>query len=232
MDRFPRMLAAGDAAVTVEFGEIIDPEINDRVIAFADAVKALAVPGIIETVPTYRSATVYFDPIIMDVDRLIERLRSLAESPTTAPSRSPKVLEVPILYGGEYGPDLSDIATFSNLPMENVIALHTSVPYRVYMLGFSPGFPYLGRVPDKIAMPRLATPRDKVPAGSVGIAGSQTGIYPLESPGGWRLIGRTPLLPYDRRRSPPFLFEPGDQVRFVEIDQLEYDRLNRVNDRG
>jgi len=197
MPCYPRVLAAGDAAVTVEFGETIAPEINDRVMAFAQAVEGLGLDGLIETVPTYRSATVYFDPVVIEADQLAKRLLALAGSlpPTTVrPSRK---VDISVAYGGEFGPDLDDVASFARLSVEETIALHVSVEYRVYMLGFSPGFPYLGLVPDAIAMPRLATPRAKVRAGSVGIAGSQTGVYPFDTPGGWRIIGRTPLRLYD-----------------------------------
>jgi inhibitor of KinA len=224
---YPRVLAAGDAALTIEFGSTIDPEINDRVMAFSRVVDRLFLSGVIDVVPTYRSVTVYVDPMRIDVVSLAECLKALAESlPPTTPRRS-RMMKIPVLYGGEHGPDLAAVAAFAGRSVEDVIALHVSVDYRVYMLGFSPGFPYMGRIPDEIAMPRLATPRAKVPAGSVGIAGSQTGIYPLESPGGWRLIGRTPLRLYDPSRPKPFLLEPEDRVRFVLVDQDEYARLSR-----
>lgn len=223
--RYPRVLAAGDAALTVEFGETIDPILNERVLAFATAVETLAIPGLLEVVPTYRSATVYVDPVVVDVDGLIGRLQALADGLPHSPSPAGRCLEIPVLYGGDAGPDLAHVSAFAHRSAPEVIALHASVKYRVYMLGFSPGFPYMGRVPEPIAMPRLPTPRIKVPAGSVGIAGFQTGIYPIESPGGWRLIGRTPLRLYDPDRPAPFLLQPGDQARFVPISQPDYDRL-------
>jgi inhibitor of KinA len=223
--RYPRVLAAGDAALTVEFGETIDPILNERVLAFATAVETLAIPGLLEVVPTYRSATVYVDPVVVDVDGLIGRLQALAHGLPHSPSPAGRCLEIPVLYGGDAGPDLAHVSAFAHRSAPEVIALHASVKYRVYMLGFSPGFPYMGRVPEPIAMPRLPTPRIKVPAGSVGIAGFQTGIYPIESPGGWRLIGRTPLRLYDPDRPAPFLLQPGDQARFVPISQPDYDRL-------
>lgn len=225
MPRYPRVLAAGDAAVTVEFGEKIAKEVNDQVRAFAQAVEGLTLNGLIETVPTYRSATLYFDPVVIEAGELAERLKALAETLAPGTSRPSRKVEMPLVYGGEFGPDLPDVASFARLSVEETIALHTSVEYRVYMLGFSPGFPYLGLVPDAIAMPRLATPRTKVPAGSVGIAGSQTGIYPLDTPGGWRIIGRTPLRLYDQAKPKPFLLEPGDSVRFVSIDRQEFEQL-------
>lgn len=222
---YPRVLPAGDAAVTVEFGEAIDPEVNDRVLAFARGVEELALSGVIETVPTYRSATVYFDPSLVDAGSLAQRFQTLAETLPPPISQGRRTVEIPVVYGGEFGPDLAEVATFARLPVELAIALHASVRYRIYMLGFTPGFPYLGPVPDMLAMPRLAEPRTRVPAGSVGIAGSQTGIYPIESPGGWRLIGRTPLRLYDPARPQPFLLEAGDRVQFKPISREEYDRM-------
>lgn len=204
----------------MEFGAEIDPAVNDLVLAFADALAAQSLEGLVEVVPTFCSATVYFDPLIAEADALARRLLAVAASTAVKEIQRPgaHLIEVPVRYGGECGPDLEALAGEAGLPVERVIALHASVEYRVYMLGFMPGFPYLGRVPDAIALPRLATPRQIVSAGSVGIAGSQTGIYPIDSPGGWRLIGLTPLRLYDPQRDPPFLFAPGDRVRFLPID--------------
>jgi KipI family sensor histidine kinase inhibitor len=227
--RYPRLLAEGDAAVTVEFGAAIDPAVNDLVLAFARAVEEQGErdwPGLVEAVPTYRSVTLYFDPLVAGWQGLADRLITLAAGIEPVRKAAPWTVEVPVLYGGEFGPDLNDVAAFAGCSPDEVVALHSSVTYRVYMLGFSPGFPYLGSVPPALAMPRLATPRASVPAGSVGLAGSQTGIYPQESPGGWRIIGRTPWRLYDPARSEPFLIEPGNQVRFVPIDQAAYERLS------
>lgn len=217
---YPRIIAAGDAGWTVEFGAEIDPAVNDRVLAFADALAGQSIEGLVEVVPTFCAATVYFDPLIADADDLAQHLLAAAASTAAKGDtrREAKLVEVPVHYGGDFGPDLEALAGEAGLPVERVIALHAAVEYRVYMLGFMPGFPYLGRVPDAIALPRLATPRQAVPAGSVGIAGHQTGIYPIDCPGGWRLIGRTPLRLYDPQREPPFLFAPGDRVRFLPID--------------
>jgi inhibitor of KinA len=180
-------------------------------------------------VPTYRSATVYVDPLTVELGPLTERLRVLAEGAPMRPAAPARTIEIPVAYGGECGPDLSAVAAFAGLSVEEAVALHHSVAYRCYMLGFSPGFPYLGRVPEAIAMPRLSEPRARVPAGSVGIAGSQTGIYPHDSPGGWRLIGRTPLRLYDPGRTEPFLIRAGDQIRFVPIDRQTYDQMVAVS---
>ena len=220
----PRVLTAGDAAVTIEFGSSIDPSINARVHAFARAAETASLPGVIEIVPTFRSVTIYFDPGTADAPALLERLETLARSFPPDMATPSRIVDIPVLYDTECGPDLPDVAAFAKRSVNEVIALHASVTYRVYMLGFSPGFPYLGRVPDAIAMPRLAVPRMHVPAGTVGIAGSQTGIYSIESPGGWRLIGRTPFRVYAPHRPTPFLLNPADGVRFVAIDREEYDR--------
>jgi KipI family sensor histidine kinase inhibitor len=158
---------------------------------------------------------------------LTEKLNTLPR-PSSHSSESHGTLhEIPVLYGGEWGPDLDDVAAFAHLSPAQAIALHASIRYRVYMIGFSPGFPYLGLLPERLAMPRLSTPRAKVPAGSVGIADRQTGIYPTMTPGGWRLIGRTPISLYRQSRLVPFLLKPGDMVQFKSIDQDEFNRLSR-----
>lgn len=220
-------LPLGDAALTVEFGREIDPALNTRVIAFADTVRAQLWEGVLDVVPTYRSVTIHVDPLALPMNRLTDRLLQL---PHTAPSPTASVGSqhtIPVLYGDEWGPDLEDVAAFAKMSVADVVRLHSSVQYRVYMLGFSPGFPYLGSVPEPLAIPRLATPRSTVPAGSVGIAGHQTGIYPTSTPGGWRLIGRTPVALYRPTNSTPFLLGPGDVVRFEPIELQEFDRLWR-----
>lgn len=221
-----RILPFGDAAVTIEFGEQIDPAINERVIAFAETLRSQKWKGLLDVVPTYRSVTIHVDPLCLDVDTLSERLLSLPMTAEHA-TASGREHSIPVLYGGEAGPDIQDVAAFAKLSVAETIQLHASVRYRVYMLGFSPGFPYLGLVPDVIAMPRLPTPRTSVPAGSVGIAGRQTGIYPISTPGGWRLIGRTPVALYPRHGAARFLLHPGDLVRFEPISVQEFDRLQR-----
>jgi KipI family sensor histidine kinase inhibitor len=171
--------------------------------------------------------TIHVDPLGLNVDTLMARLQRLAH--TNSPERKPTGSHhtIPVCYGSEYGPDLEDVAAFAKISVVEAIRLHASVLYRVYMLGFSPGFPYLGVVPGPLALPRLATPRTTVPAGSVGIAGSQTGIYPTSTPGGWRIIGRTPIQLYRPCNSTPFLLSPGDMVRFESIGPHEFERLRR-----
>ena len=216
---------AGDSALVVEFESRVEPAINARAIAFADAVRSAWHPGVRDVVSAFCSVTIYLDPVRTDLERLTTRLTRLANTIPGRLDRHERVLEVPVVYGGEYGPDLQEVARFGQCTVEEVVKLHTVSEYRVYMLGFLPGFAYMGRVDSRIAMPRRATPRLKVPAGSVGIGGVQTGIYPTESPGGWRLIGRTPVRPFDSERAEPFLFRPGDTVRFEPIGQREFGRL-------
>ncbi len=222
-----RILPFGDAALTVELGETIDPAVNDRVLALAEHIRTAGWDGIVDVVPTYRSLTVHLDLRITDLESIREHVRGLAVSSSSAPPHRGREVTIPVLYGGTWGPDLEDLARFAQLPVSDVIREHSAVPYRVYMLGFSPGFPYLGTVPNVIAMPRLATPRPMVPAGSVGIAERQTGVYPIASPGGWRIIGRTPLTLYRADRDHPNLVNPGDVVRFRPIDEATFERLLR-----
>jgi inhibitor of KinA len=222
-----RLLPLGDAALTVEFGNEIDPALNARVIAFAETLRAQTWTGVVDVVPTYRSVTIHVDPLHLDVMTLSDRLLSLSHTDAKPFTPSGTHHTIPVLYGGEWGPDIQDVAVFAKMSVADVIRWHSSVLYRVFMLGFSPGFPYLGSVPEPLAMPRLAKPRTTVPAGSVGIVGSQTGIYPTSTPGGWRLIGRTPLALYRPNSSRPFLLNPGDMVRFEAIGSQEFDRLYR-----
>jgi KipI family sensor histidine kinase inhibitor len=222
-----RIVSAGDSAFIVEFEDRIDPLVNARAIAVADAVQAAGLSGVRDVVPTFRSVAIYFDPLHTDGDALIARIE--AEASRTAPEAdAPHVsVRIPVCYGGDLGPDLGAVAEFSQVDEATVVALHTGRSYRVFMLGFVPGFAYLGSVDDRIAMPRRATPRVRVPPGSVGIAGVQTGIYPLETPGGWQLVGRTPLKPFDPDRTEPFLLKAGDAVEFYAIDRQQFDDVER-----
>lgn len=221
-----RLAPLGDSAITVEFGDEIDPRINARAVAFAKTVIAQCWSGILDVVPTFRSVTIYFDALQWKPAVLADRLKTLPRPVPTDTESQGTLHEIPVLYGGEGGPDLEDVAAFARLPPAQAVMLHVSIRYRVYMLGFSPGFPYLGLVPERLAMPRLSTPRTKVPAGSVGIADRQTGIYPISTAGGWRLIGRTPISLYHKTSESPFLLKPGDLVQFKPIDRDEFDRLD------
>ncbi|HWQ62710.1 MAG TPA: 5-oxoprolinase subunit PxpB [Negativicutes bacterium] len=217
-------LNAGEQGLVVEFGTRIDPGINRLVHRTSELIAAARISGIIEVVPTYRSLLIYFDPLAVtraDLAALIGRL--IGEGgPEAAQAQSARIVEIPVSYGGEYGPDLDFVARHTGLAPEEVVAIHTSVPYLVYMLGFTPGFPYLGGMSERIAAPRLEKPRTAIPGGSVGIAGSQTGIYPVTSPGGWQIIGRTPVKPFDPASAEPFLFAAGDYLQFTAITAAEY----------
>jgi len=212
---------AGDSALVIEFGDEINQEVNRKVHALADALGKSSLPGLGEAVPTYRSLLIHYDPLCLSCDEVkafvLEVLQKCEEkSPPKA-----RVVEIPVVYGGEFGPDIEFVAEHNGLSVEKVISLHSGVTYTVYMLGFTPGFAYLGGMPEAIATPRLETPRTLVPAGSVGIAGEQAGIYPIATPGGWRLIGRTPLKFFGPERDPPTLLKAGDLVRFVPMDGEE-----------
>ena len=212
-----RILDAGESCLVVELGDRIDIALNRQVRALCLAVERAGLAGVQEAVPTYRSVAIYYDPLTTDPDSLKAQIQALQGSLGSEQEQPPNVLEVPTVYGGEYGPDLEFVAQQSGLPRDEVIRLHTEPLYHVYMLGFTAGFAYLGGLSERLSVPRLPTPRLKVLAGSVGIAGTQTGVYPLESPGGWRIIGRTSLRLFDATRQVPTPISPGDKVRFVSI---------------
>jgi KipI family sensor histidine kinase inhibitor len=217
MHDIPVLRTAGDRALVVEYGDAIDEAVNRRVRALAAALGIRHHPAIIELVPTYRSLLVHFDPALGLRDELdavvLEAAHQLGDV-TLPPAR---MIEIPTAYGGAGGPDLDDVAAWAGLSVDDVVEIHGEREYLVHMMGFMAGFPYLGGLSPRIAMPRLSSPRTKVPAGSVGIALEQTGIYPTETPGGWRLIGWTPVRLFDATREPPVLLEAGDYVRFVAV---------------
>ena len=217
-----RLLLAGDSALVVEFGDEISQEVNRKVHALAEALGKSSLPGLGEPVPTYRSLLIHYDPLHLSYDEVKAFVLGVLQKCEEEPSLEPGVVEVSVVYGGEFGPDIEFVAERNGLSVEEVISLHSGATYTVYMLGFTPGFAYLGGMPEAIATPRLETPRTLAPAGSVGIAGEQTGIYPIATPGGWRLIGRTPLKLFDPERDPPTLLKAGDIVRFVPISEGEY----------
>ena len=208
---------AGDSALLLELDAVIDPDVNARAVGIARAIAGGRFAGVRDVIPTYRSVAVHFDPLATDVAALTE---AMLEAVDAAPeARDGALVEVPVSYGGDDGPDLRDVAAFAGLSESDVIDRHCAVEYRVFMLGFLPGYAYMGIVDEAIAAPRKTTPRTRVPAGSVGIAGRQTGIYPRQSPGGWQLIGRTSVPVFDPSRDPASLFAPGDRVRFVPGDR-------------
>lgn len=223
-----RYLPAGDRGLVVEFGNAITLEINTRVRALALALEAARIPGLIEVIPTYRSLGIEYDPVGLSVEEAERRIRQIAGRLDLTTLPPPRRIVVPTVYGGAYGPDLPFVAQHAGLSEADVILLHSQARYHVYMLGFTPGYTYLGGLPERLHTPRLGSPRLRVPRGSVGIGGSQTGIYPLESPGGWRIIGRTYVCLFDASREVPTPIQPGDIVQFVPISEEEYLRAERA----
>jgi len=216
---FPTFIPCGDAALLVTFGETIELATNRQAHALAHLLQPELLPGLGEAVPGYTTLLVHYDPLQLDyaqVLALVQRRSALALQAGESILPAARRVEVPVFYGGALGPDLEFVAKHNGLQPDDVIRRHTSRDYPVYLVGFTPGFPYLGGLDASIAAPRLPSPRQQVPAGSVGIAGQQTGIYSVEAPGGWRLIGWTPLKLFDPARQPPSLLAPGDVVRFVK----------------
>ena len=207
----------GDSAVIVYLGSQLDRSVNQQVHALAVRVMRARLPGICEVVPGYVSLVIHFDPLQTSLPAVIDGVRDLHTSLGQQPLPPARRVEIPVRYGGEWGPDLDFVARHAGLSTAEVIRRHAAAEYSVYMMGFLPGFPYLGGLDVSIAAPRLETPRRRVPAGSVGIAGEQTGVYPLASPGGWRLIGRTEVALFDLTAHPPCLLAPGDQVQFIPM---------------
>ncbi len=224
-DSYPRFLPVGDFALTVEFGNSIDPDLNARVMALDLLLAAAEIAGVIETIPAYRSLLICYDPAELSYAALIALVKDLLGRSTGRPRRAGRRWTVPVAYGGQYGDDLEDVAATLRLSPDEVIAAHSSAEYLVYLVGFNPGAPNLGGLPQKLHIPRRANPRPMVPAGSVAIGGMQSGITSIASPTGWHLLGRTPVRPYDPDRPEPFMFQPGDHIRFRAIDADEFSDL-------
>ena len=219
-----RLLAAGDTALTVELGDAVDPKINAQVLALDKALSEAKLAGIVETVPTYRSLQVHFDPDVLDADTLRRTVERLAADLDDRPP-SGRLWTVPVAYGGEHGIDLENVAERTGLTTEQVIARHLGGDYRVYMIGFQPGFTYLGGLDPKLHLPRRETPRLKTPAGTISVGGIQAAVASIEAPSGWHLLGRTPVRAFDPARADPFLFRAGDRIRFERIAHDDYTRL-------
>ena len=223
---------AGDKALTMEFGNSISKEVNNKIRSITVAIETRNIKGIVELVPTYRSLMIHYNPLKISYDELINALKQLEIQLETIELPAAQVVEIPTLYGGEYGPDIENVANHNQLKLEDVINIHTSNEYLIYMLGFTPGFPYLGGMDPKIATPRLESPRTKINAGSVGIAGGQTGIYPIDSPGGWQIIGRTPIPLFDSQREIPILLKAGNYIIFRSIGENEYKEIEEAVKKG
>ncbi len=208
----------GDSALLVELGDKIDSAVNQRVHALNALLQTKSIAGIVETVPAYCTLLIHYDPLILTFDQVTHWVRDKLTQVDDSLNRKPRQLEVPTRYGGASGPDLEAVAVSKGISAADVVRIHSEREYIVYMMGFTPGFPYLGTLDGRLIMPRLETPRTLVKAGTVAIAGSQTGIYPLDSPGGWHLIGWTPLKLFDPTSESPFLFTPGDIVKFTPLE--------------
>jgi KipI family sensor histidine kinase inhibitor len=209
------LIPFGDSALLIKFGDEIDLSINQRVQSVDALLAKRSIAGVIETVPAYATLLVHYDPLALTYAQVSAWVKAEMDRVEENVSRKPRRVEVPVRYGGEHGLDLEFVAVHNKITVNEVIRIHASRDYTVYMMGFTPGFAYMGKLDDEIATPRLETPRTHVNAGSVGIAGAQTGIYPIDSPGGWRIIGWTAMRLFDLAADPPFLFSPGDTVRFA-----------------
>lgn len=225
----PTISPVGDRAISIDFGQVIDPKINRHIRQTIERIKALQLEGIIELVPTYCALLVEYDAMLYSYSEICKIIEpTLEEGMTNTTNELVTVVEVPTVYGGEFGPDLSFVASHNHLSEDEVISIHSGTDYLVYMLGFIPGFTYLGGMDPRIATPRLSSPRTLIPAGSVGIAGEQTGTYPSDSPGGWQIIGRTPVTMYDMSKAQAALLKAGDYVRYVPIDETEFHRIKAL----
>lgn len=220
-----RFLFCGETALKIEVGDEISKEINFKVIALSDFIKSKSIRGIVEIVTTYTAVTVFFEPLVFEIDNFINLLESSLDNINYKKDLTKDAIEIPVIYGGKYGPDLERVAKYNNISEDEVIKIHSKTEYLVYMIGFTPAFPYLGGMNKSISTPRLEVPRKKIWKGSVGIAGEQTGIYPLESPGGWNIIGRTPIELFKVNSYNPTLIKPGDSVKFIPISEKYYFEL-------
>ena len=226
-----RIRYCGDSAICVELGNRVDAGIHSRVIALDEAVAARVLPGVIETVPTYRSLLIHIDPLQADHDRLARTLSAMAAQPVVRPKR-PQRWRIPVLYGGSHGVDLDPLAAERGMTPGEFADLHADAVYRVFMIGFVPGFTYLGGLDPRLAAPRRPEPRTRVPAGSIAIGGIQTSIGSLPAPSGWHLIGRTPVRCFLPGRDPPFLFQAGHEVVFEAVPESEWEAMDAAAERG
>lgn len=227
-----RILTAGDSALLIEFGKEINPETKRKITAIVQLMREQHIEGIVDVIPAFCSLLINYDPRVLSYEELKERMENLLKMETKTETTRKRIFEIPVCYGGEYGPDIDNIAEHAGLSVNEVIKIHSSKDYLIYMLRFLPGFTYLGGLDERIHTPRLASPRLTIRAGSVGIGGSQTGIYPLDSPGGWQLMGLTPVRTYDPERQTPILVEAGDYIRFIPIDEEEFLRIQKLVEKG
>lgn len=227
-----KYMPAGDCAMVAEFGSVIDTQVNDQVHALAEKIREKNIKGVEELVPTFRSLMIYYNPCDTSYEVLKKELDFCKDGLTSAGKRKKRILKIPCCYGARFGLDLRDMEEYTGLDRDEIIAIHSSVDYKIYMMGFLPGFVYLGGLDKRLEIPRLETPRLKICPGAVGIGGSQTGVYPLASPGGWRLMGGTPVDFYDPNREEPILCKAGDYIRFVPIRIDDYYDIRRMIVKG
>jgi len=226
-----RFLHSGDTALTVEFGDRVDRELSNRVLRLSALIRASNTPGITETVPTFRSLLVLYDPLSIDASILISKIEKLLDDEHGEPTAG-KLWQIPACYESSYAPDLEEVSARTGRSPEDIIRLHAETTFHVYMIGFVPGHPYMGDLPEWLALPRRVDPRVKVPTGSIAIAGRLSVIYPLESPGGWHLIGATPVRLFDPQARRPSLLSPGDQVKFNPITDREFHAIRAAVEAG
>lgn len=221
----PIFRIAGDRGLLVEYGDVIDPVVNKKVMSMAIVMEKELLKGVLETIPTYRSLLIIYDPATTNPTKLEKEILALEERLSQIKIPPSDTVEIPVCYGGEFGPDIQFVAKHNSITEDDVVRIHSEAEYRIYMIGFTPGFPFLGGLPKALHTPRLETPRSFVPERSVGIANNQTGIYPLASPGGWQLIGKTPLKLFAPEHSNPFIYKVGDRIKFKPISAEDYVRL-------
>jgi KipI family sensor histidine kinase inhibitor len=224
-------LPCGDTALAVQLGDSIDRQLSDRVLSLHERVRAAALPGVLESVPTFRSLLVHYDPLVTSSAAIVQAVEDMVED-TRATPRKTRTWRIPVCYAPELAPDLAEVSERSGLSPEQVAECHAATRYHVYMIGFLPGYPYMGDVPPELVLPRRKDPRTRVPAGAVAIATNLTAIYTLESPGGWNLIGTTPIRSFDARWTPPALLAPGDGVVFTPITAQEFGEIKAASEAG
>lgn len=230
--KYPRILPTGDRALTVEFGNEINEQINAHLLGFIKKLKNMHIRGIEEFIPSFRSVLIHYNPGVLSYAEISKCINEVLDHPITDIGHKKRIVEIPVCYENGLGPDIEFVAKHAGLSIEEVIKIHSGKPYLIYMLGFQPGFPYLGGLDERIHTPRLDTPRLKLEAGSVGIGGKQTGLYPMESPGGWQIIGLTPVRCYNPDSDTPIPYRAGDYINFIPISYEEYLRLREIDEKG
>ena len=221
-----RFLDSGESALDIEFGNSIDPDIHTKVMDLFSSLSGKKIKGISGLIPTFRSLLVMYDPLIIPKSKLIVQCEKVIRKKTSSRESSSRVFHIPVCYEGDYAPDIENVCKANGLSSDEVIEIHTSKEYLIYMLGFLPGFAYLGGLDKRICTPRLSSPRPRIPAGAVGIGGDQTGIYPVPSPGGWQLIGKTPVRLYDPDKVPPIIYKAGDYIKFEKISASKFEEIS------